>query len=425
MATVLIMESNRAGSGTMALHHARQLGFRAHFMCRSPDEYESLPVSPLTVADEVTVVDTFDIGRLIHAVDGRADYAAVLAYDDPCVLQASMLGQYLGLAHNPPPSGVARARFKDRLRATLASTAWNVRHAVIPLTAKHSPIGYPCVVKPTDVAGNYGVTVCRDARDFQQALELLRSFFERPYAHGYRPHPVALVEEFLPGTEFSAEMVWGARTQEWRLVGFTTKELGSDDCPIEVEHIFPHGFEPDIAESVLAQLRGCLHAIGIRDTLVHVEFRLSGDRLSLIEVNCRPAGGHINDLVETALGSSLIHLHLAAHLGEADAALDRTRLRRHAGIRFLLPRRAGVIERFTIEPSADPAVLDLQTAATPVQADATLTSDSRLGHVLVQADREEQVARLLARHIGRIHACYGAAPTARRPDADQVRTETG
>lgn len=408
MSTILVVESNHAGSGTMALRIAKAWGYRTHFLCRSPAEYEARAVNPMAVADEVTVVDTFDIARLIRVVDGRDDYVAVLAYDDLCVLQAALLGQYLGLAHSPPPSAITRTRFKDRFRAALAGTPWSVRHATVELTVASSPVGYPCVVKPTDVAGNYGVSVCRDEREFLAALTRLRDFTGRVYGRGYQPMPVALVEEELAGEEFSAEMVWSTRLVDWRLIGFTTKEFSGDSCPIEVEHMFPHEFTTPVNEHVTAQLRGCLRALGLRDTLVHVEFRLHDGVISLIEVNCRPAGGKINDLVEMALGSSLIELHVAAHLGLVDAILDDVKQRQYAGIRFLLPTQEGIIERFSVESIDEPNV-DIHTVPTPLRTDAVFTSDSRIAHVIASGRDEDEVHHLLNKNLSRVQPHYRGA----------------
>jgi formate-dependent phosphoribosylglycinamide formyltransferase (GAR transformylase) len=410
MPTILVLETNTAGTGTKALGLAKDLGLRTHFLCRSREEYERHALSPLDVADEVDVVDTFDMAKVLRVVDGRTDYIAVLAYDELRVVQAALVGQYLRVPHNPRPAAMVRSRFKDRLRRALSTTRWAVRHQLVPLTATTSPIGYPCVVKPVDEAGSVGVTLCHDDADFAHALGLLRAVTGRPTVRGHRLSPIGLVEEMLPGEEFSAEMVWSAARNEWRIIGFTTKEL-SEGTAAEVGHIFPHHFEPAVAEQVATELRGCLDHLGLRHTLVHVEFRLSGERFSLIEINPRPAGNRINDLVTHTMGVSLVELHLAAHLGSAEESLGRARPRGYAGVRFLLPERPGTVRSLHVDPAPEDHrdTVELYTVDTPREIGPNLNNDSYLGYALARGESPDEVSRLLDQHIGRVRTVY--APT--------------
>lgn len=409
MGTVLVLETNSIGSGVKALRFAKDLGLRTHFLCRSANEYGRLPVTPYEVADEVDIVETFDMAKILRVVEGRTDYVAVLTFDEMRVVQAALVGQYLGVPHNPSPAAMIRVRYKDQLRQALAPTRWAVRHEVVPLTADTSPIGYPCVVKPVDEAGSVGVTLCHNDADFARAMELLRSLTAEPNRRGYQPVAVGLVEEVLPGEEFSAEMVWSTARNDWQLIGFTTKEL-SDRSAAEVGHCFPHHFEPELDERICVELRGCLRHLGLRDTLVHAEFRLSGDRFSLIEVNPRPAGNRINDLVNHTTGVSLVELHLAAHLGSADEVLARSRPSGYAGVRFLLPERPGTVRSLQVAPAPDGHrdPVELHTVPTPREIGPDLSNDSYLGYVLARGESPEEVSRIIDRHIGRVSVEYAS-----------------
>lgn len=405
MSTVLVLETNSAGTGTKALQLAKELGLRTHFMCLSPAEYAGHPVRPTDIADEVDVVDTYDVAKLLRLVEGRTDYVAVLTFDELRVVQAALVGHYLGLPHNPSPAAMVRTRFKDRMRKALATTRWAVRHQVVPLTATTSPIGYPCVVKPVDEAGSLGVTVCHDDAGFTHAMAVLRAVTGKPTWRGNTPLSTSLVEELLPGDEFSAELVWSTAENDWHLVGVTAKEL-SDRCTAEIGHIFPHRFPPGVAEQVDAELRGCLRHLGLRDTVVHVEFRLSGDRFSLIEVNPRPAGQRLNELVALTTGVSLVELHLAAHRGVADDVIRRMRPNGYAGLRFLLAERPGTVRALHVAPAPDGDEVDLRTVATPREIGVDMNNGSRLGHVLARGASPEELTRVLRRHIARIRPEY-------------------
>lgn len=410
--TVVVVETNRAGSGTAALVYARSLGFRTEFFCGQPAEYDNVDPNPIAVADSTRVVDTLHVGQLLREVDGRNDIVAALAYDDLAVVPAAIIGEYLSLPFSPAVSSVVRCRFKDRFRAALADSPWTTPHAVVPLTSTESPIDYPCVVKPTDVAGNYGVTVCRTQTDYLSAIGLLQNLSTDIYGRGYRPIPAALVEQFVVGPEYSAELVWSERRSDWIVIGFTTKQLASDDNPIEIEHIFPHHFPEDVSRATRTDLAACLNLIGLRHVVVHAEFRLGNRGLVLIEVNCRPAGGHINDLSSLVAGASLVQFDVAAHLGRADALLEAFESKGFAGVRFILPEQAGaLLETATIPPTPILGVLEVHLPSASIETEIVLNSDSRLGYVVACGDSEQEVSDRLAQQTALVRQTYSEDPS--------------
>jgi ATP-grasp domain len=411
--TVLVVDSNSAGSGAAALLAARARGYRTHFLARDPAEYRRLDPGPPQVADEVTVVDTFDVTKMLRAVDGGS-YAAVLAYDELRVVQAAVLGGYLGVPHNPPVEAVLRTRFKDLTRAALAGTPWAVRYAAGSLDDRpaESPVGYPCVVKPPDEAASVGVRICPDRRAFTDALARLRGIAGRRSGRGYQRMREFLVEELLTGPEYSAELVWSAARQDWRLIGYTAKITSAAPACIELGHLFPHRFPPVQEAGITASLAGCLRQLGLRDTLAHVEFRLDDGQVRLIEVNPRPAGGPIPALVRAVTGTGLADLHVAAHLGDADAVLDAMTCAGYAGAAFLVPGRPGRVTGFDVRPGLDLPATDLRVAGVPRDVRPGASNEDRLGYVLARGDSPNAVAALLARRRAGIQPRYAAAGAA-------------
>jgi formate-dependent phosphoribosylglycinamide formyltransferase (GAR transformylase) len=406
-ATVLVVETNSVGNGTRAMRHAQARGFRAQFLTRTPAEYRSHEPSPLDVADEVTVVETFDVPKLMRVAAGRR-YAAVLAFDELRIVQATILGELCGAPFNPPLESIVTARFKDLTRRALEGSSYTVRYAIHSLSEppRRSSLGYPCVVKPIDEAASEGVVVCRDSEDVRDAVDGLRAMVSKPNSRGYRLLPTFLVEEFVEGEEWSAELVWSRKLQDWRLVGFTAKEVTPEPYRFEVAHVFPHSFGEARDREILRQLRDCLRMLGLRDTLVHVEFKLRGDRIVVMEVNPRPAGERITELVERVLGIDLVDLHLAAHLGVADEALRGATADGFAGIRFVRPQRAGTVERLDVIGDAGAGLLALCLKPTPVRVTAAEQPHLRLGHVIVDGSSPEEVMRRLDEEVRRVRQLY-------------------
>lgn len=407
MATVLFLDTNSAGNGTRAMRHAQAWGYRAHFLARQPDEYANMHHDPLAVADEVTVVDTLDAVKLMR-LDYGDDVVATIAFDELRVVQAALLAKHLGVSTGPTVAGAVNVRFKDRTRRLLAGTSVGVRYVVCPLSdaPATSPIQYPCVVKPIDEAASTGVRVCRDDAEFMSAVDALRDLQSRPNNRGYALISNFIVEEYIDGDEYSAELVWSTRENDWRLIGFTKKTITPPPWCLEIGELFPHHFEESLGEHILSELRACLQVLGLHGTVVHLEFRLRDGQPYVIDVNPRSAGDRIPDLVENALGVDLTALHLAAHLGTADDLLDQAEHRCYAGVHYVVPPHKGVVTGFDINVMDDPGLVDIRTVPTPFEVGEPTSNSVETAQIVVRADTPAKVLNQLKLHSARIEHHY-------------------
>lgn len=133
--------------------------------------------------------------------------------------------------------------------------------------------GYPCIVKPADEDGSYGIwtgSICETAAEVERA-------------RGYLQGPV-LVEEFLPGREFVVSL-WGEHGPEhvsigetvfqggMRLITYASKwrvdSVDFRDTPI----VYPPEMAPDLRDAVVAAARGAWRVVDARGYL-RVDVRL-------------------------------------------------------------------------------------------------------------------------------------------------------
>jgi cysteine synthase A len=166
--------------------------------------------------------------------------------------------------------------------------------------------------------------------------------------------------------------------------------------------VFPHWFGNGIDDRIADELRGCLDHLGLRDTMVHVEFRYSAGRVRLIEINPRPAGGAIPQLVSQVASKGLVELHLAAHLGDARRSLADLSLTGYAGALFIVPDRAGTVVR--LEPSLREidGVVSFKPGKFPRIVEAGRSNEDRLGHIVIRTETRlglESVMRHARRRI--------------------------
>lgn len=397
--TVIFVESNKAGNACVAIDAARRLGFRSHFLTRDPNQYAAATANPVTTADAVTVVDTFNLGALTRTgldIARQHPVRGVMAFDDYRVVPAVMLAEALGVNGPLTSRAVVQVRFKDQLRHCLSGTGLHTDFAVGHVhdwTA--SPIGYPCVTKPIDETASASVRVCRNDDDFIAGCQAILDRSASPNSRGYAPCPMVLVEQFLDGPEFSAEMAWCHPSQDWQLLGIVAKDVTIRTACVEAGHTFPHHFDTNTQAAVDAALRQALAMVGLRGTYAHIEFKMTSDGLRIVEVNARPPGGQIGTLMRRAAGIDVAACYVAAHAGlplpDTHPVDDSVAA---AGIRFVVPESPGTVTGYSITAKL-PDQVETSLAKTPYHVPHLDSQDHRLGHVLATGTDSRDVTATL------------------------------
>jgi biotin carboxylase len=254
----------------------------------------------------------------------------VVAVDDQGVLVAAAAGARLGFPHNPPDA-VAATRDKRAMRERLAAGE------VAQPAFGDSPaaVGYPCVVKPTGLAGSRGVIRCDDAGEFDAAVVRIRAFWAGPL----------IVEAFVAGREVAVEAILRDGT-------LTTLAVFDKPDPLdgpffeETIYVTPSRLaDPVLADVERLVARGA-SAIGLTEGPVHAEVRVdvtvSPPRLALVEVAARTIGGLCARTLRFGAGIALEEVVLRHALGMELGDLDRAA--GAAGVMMLPIPRAGVLQ---------------------------------------------------------------------------------
>lgn len=407
--TAAFLETNYAGNGVAAMRTAREWGYRTRFMTADLAQYEGLADHPAGVADAVSVVDTYDVTKLLSvAADLRI--VAALAFDDYRIVQSALLAEYLELDAGPPVRGVVNARFKGLMRARLAASSHAVRFRTYALGADpvevardvEQGIGLPCVVKPNDGSGSVAVRYCESAEDVVEALRYLEEVSSALGPPGFRLG-AALVEEPLAGDEYSAELTWS--DGRWRLIGIARSILSPPPSSVEMGHVYPAQLSEEVACRVAEQLCEALGLLGLARTVAHVEFRLDGGVARIIEVNPRPPGGRVRDLLRLAHGYDVItEQYLAAHLAPRPVpARPLSPPGRVAAVRFYLPDRM-LSPGFEVElpRERDPRIVESGRLPVAPSTRSEPDNDARAAYAIAVGDSADELDPLLRDYISNV-----------------------
>ncbi|MFE0378146.1 ATP-grasp domain-containing protein, partial [Streptomyces inhibens] len=241
-------------------------------------------------------------------------------------------------------------------------------------------LGYPLVLKPVDLCAGMYVRRVDDEEELVRAHRALDDFPVN--ARGQRRAPLVLLEELLHGPEVSVETVtFEGRTH---VVGVTDKSVGGAPAFIETGHMFPAALtaaDTTAAEDTAVQ---ALKALGLDNVVAHTEIKLTPDGPRVVEVNPRPAGNRITELIRHVTGIDIAAACVDVALGHPPDLRIRDTGLRSAAIGFLVPRTEGVLE--TVDGAElvreAPEVLELQLAEPGSAVTPADSNNAYLGHVM-------------------------------------------
>ncbi|MER5631356.1 ATP-grasp domain-containing protein [Streptomyces nitrosporeus] len=391
MAHLLVVES---WVGSMSRLLPRALAEDGHdftFLTRDLRHYlRSAPEGaghPLLDARAVVTAPTNDIDALLPLAERlhtALRFDGVLTSCDYYLPAAARIAARLGLP-GPSAEAVENACRKDATRRVLAAAGVpGPRFAVCTDEAgalrAARDIGYPLVAKPVDLCAGMFVRRVDDEAQLAEACRALAAFPLN--ARGQRRDPHILLEEYLTGPEVSVETVTYAGRV--RVVGVTDKSVGGDRAFIETGHMFPAGLTPEQTAAATRTAVRAGEALGLDDVVAHTEIKLTADGPRVVEVNPRPAGNRITELVRHVTGIDLAAACVDVALGREPDLRPRETGLRSAAVAFLVPDTAGVLAGVDGAAGLRDAdgVLEVQLAEPGTEVRAADSNNGYLGHVM-------------------------------------------
>jgi len=398
--TARIMVIEPRSSGCRLIDSAAERGDEA-IVLTADRGGRRVPEAHRAHAAHVQVVDTNDDTAVIAAarrLHAAAPLDAVVPGFEHYVPVAARVAADLGL----PGIGVEaamRLRHKHLMRAALGAAgidqpAWALVAPAGDPAAAVAAVGLPCVVKPVDLSGSLNVRKCSTIEDVEQALYKPRDCGDPDLDRASLP--LALVEDFATGPEYSVEgFVQSGRVH---VLSVTRKLLAEEPFFVEVGHIVPGDLCTEDSQAVEAYVCRVVKALGLSLGPFHAEVRLSSRGPLLIEIAARLGGDNIPHLVALSRSVDLWDITLRCHLGlPVDAETPSTN-GTHAGVRYFLRPRLERYREVVVADTVrnDPRVHDVQVLL-PAGAELPRADSSRgrLGFAVVTGPSYDVVRSLL------------------------------
>ncbi len=154
-------------------------------------------------------------------------------------------------------------------------------------------IGFPMIVKPTNLAASLLVTICYHEEELHKALQNAFKKLEKAYAHDKRvEEPKIIAESYIEGDLYSIDSYVNSRGKIYHcplVRQKTARELGRDDFYNYLQ-ITPTGLKSHSIQKAHIAAETAIHALGLRSTTVHTELMKVDDEWKIIEVGPRCGG---------------------------------------------------------------------------------------------------------------------------------------
>jgi biotin carboxylase len=266
--------------------------------------------------------------------------AGVLAGDDPFVPVAAALGRRFGFDYAPEADALAQQRkssMKTRLAGAGVRTAqFRIVRSFEEATAAWHSLGRDTVVKMVDYFGSLNVSRVRSEDELQQAWnDIIQDRRQTP-----TPFPLAreaVIEEFIAGYELSIE----GYVQDDRCVVLNFNDKITDRNFIVIGHYLPALVTEEQSRALTRIAGDCVRALGIRNSVFHIEVNLRDGLPYVIESASRPPGQYMVDLMERSYGIDLMEISMRLAVGERVEDGPRPP-RRHYAMLALYAERTGI-----------------------------------------------------------------------------------
>lgn len=235
---------------------------------------------------------------------------------------------------------------------------------------------FPYVVKPEEGAGKKGVEFIHSARDFKQAIE---------YARKADENGEIIIEECVSGKEISVETL--SYHGKHYIIQITDKINSGPPHFVELEHHQPAILDEKKEKKLKIVINQLFNKLGIDNCACHVEFKINGHDIYLIEVNPRGGGDEIsNQLVYLSTGFDYLKALIEISMNDFNPQ-EIKNMGVFAGIYFLCEQSKHIKRYFDIPLNEKPDWMVERKITDPVLREGTSNWD-RNGYLIYKSNKK-------------------------------------
>lgn len=167
-------------------------------------------------------------------------------------------------------------------------------------------IGYPVIIKATDLQGSRGIAIVRDEKNLFSSFTEVMSLTKQSYC---------IVEEFLEGREYGAQAF--IYDNEVLFVLPHGDETIMCKTAVPIGHYMPYEMEASLYEDTCKQVKDAIKALGLNNCAVNVDLIEKDGKAYVIELTGRVGANCLPELVSNYYGLNYYEMILRTALGES------------------------------------------------------------------------------------------------------------
>jgi hypothetical protein len=231
----------------------------------------------------------------------QEEFLAITCRSEQNMARFAQVIPHVPYLRTPTPESLkwASDKYEMRRRMKLYDSAITPKFTLLKSNTKEererviAKIGFPMIIKPTNLAASLFVSICYHEEDLEKSLKTTLSKLKKAYENDNRlEEPKVIVEQFMDGDMYSIDSYVGARgkVEHCPLVKVKTgKSIGHDDF-FGYLQITPPIFKRSTVEKAEDVAEKAIHALGLRSTITHTELMKIDDEWKVIEIGARMGG---------------------------------------------------------------------------------------------------------------------------------------
>jgi len=331
---IVFIGTNKSGSSREATRAAERLGYFTILFTNNEKQLQQRRSYP--DIHRMILIDTLNIERMKEEIDklGKTglEIKSIVSFVDPFVHVASMLCDEF--CHNyTSSSAIEIMEDKEKTRNYLKNQPYSPKFSLMkPNEPIAKNLTFPLIVKSPKSTGSKDVLLATDADQLNNHLKALRS---------KNPYETIMIEEYLEGPQYLVEAIVYQRQSH--VIGIIEQEITQGKRFIITGYGVLVKAPLDIQAGIEEVLQSIVKAFDIENGALHLELRLTKNGWKLIEINPRISGGAMNNMLQAALGFSLVEETLKLLLGEEPNL--KPRHKKFVYTKYVIVESKGILEK--------------------------------------------------------------------------------
>lgn len=342
-------------------------------------------------ADKFCKADILDPDAVLKVAQNEKVDGAIICCSDTGLQAVGRCNDVMGLAGITEKAATESANkllMKEKLLAAGVQTAKFLKVGnENELDKVVKEIGFPMIVKATDLQGSRGINIVREESNLLQAYRDTMSLTRKDYC---------IIEQFIEGTEFGAQAF--VYKGEVLFVLPHGDETIMCKTAVPIGHYMPYELSDELYKDTVTQVINSIKALGIDNCAVNVDLIEKDGRVFIIELTGRVGANCLPELTSNYFGINYYEMILATCLGESPLPVWEKRKAPTATLaRMIKSEKSGICESVTVTDNLDAQINMFIHKGSEVRA-FTNCNDA-IGEVIVKGGNMSECERLIQEAI--------------------------